>query len=237
MRDVVAERSVCPVIVGPAAHGRDEDVRSHYGVGQANQDEGEPDQHLPPHHLLPVHHEVDADPGHQEAHVLLNQEQCGQCDQRSAQPARLQPLQCHRDQHGGERHFVEVEAERRGDRPAQRVRGGNQVGGQGGLPATAEGPPGEQPQRRYGQREQHRLGHQKGFRAAVDPVQRGECRQESATSGRRGLRNAGRTGCAAPSTRRCRDASARTTAPPGRRSPGRRTRSGRCTSANSAKTE
>ena len=88
-------------------------------------------------------------------------------------PLRVEPLHHHRGQHRDERDLVKVEDDGFHDRQRQGVGDTDEVRG-----PRAELAPGVGPQRRDGQREQHPLGHQQGGRAVVDPVQRGEQRQD-----------------------------------------------------------
>ena len=174
---VAAEGGVRPVVVGAAAEGRDQHIGRQHGGRYARHDDRGGDEPLPGHHARARHEEVEADPGDQQPHVLLDQQQGRQRDQRRPQPARLEALERDRRQHRGERDLVEVEGQRRGDRPAQQVHHGHQVGRDDRpLPAT-EGPAGEQPQRRDGQRERRGLRHQQGLRAVVDPVGRRQRRE------------------------------------------------------------
>ena len=175
---VMAERVVRPVVAGPPPEGRDKDIGGQPGIRHPANDESEGDDALSAHQLRPRDGEVDPDPGDQQPHVLLDQEQGPQGDQRGPQPPGLQTLERHRDQHGGERDLMEVEGGGRGDRPAQHVRHGNEIRGGGRPPPATEGPAGEQPERREREREEHGLRHEESRRAAVDPVQRGQRRED-----------------------------------------------------------
>ena len=156
---VAAEGGVGPVVVGTASESRDQHIGRQHGVRDPRRDERHGDEPLPGHQARARHGEVEADPGDQQAHVFLDQEQGRQRDQRGPQPTCLQALQRDRGQYRGERDLMEVEVERRRDRPAEQVRHRNQVGGYYRPVPAAERPAGEHPQRRDRQREENGLRH------------------------------------------------------------------------------
>ena len=176
LRHIAAEGRVRPVEVGLSAERRDQDVGRDPRVRDPAHDQKQAHQPLPGHD--PVRHrQVGPDPGDEQAHILLHQEQQPERDQRPAQPARLESLQRHSHQHRRERDLMKLEDQRRGERPAHRVGHGNEVRGHDRLPPAAERPAGEHPDRGNGQREQHRLRHEQGDRGVEDPVHRRERRE------------------------------------------------------------
>ena len=165
-----SELAVGPVEGGGAAERRDQQVGGRPGRGHAAHHEGQagPDPGTPA-----GQHQVPAEARDEQAHVLLDQQQRrGRQDHVPALP-RVETFHHHRGEHGDERDLVEIEDDRFHDRQRQGVGHADEVRG-----PRSELAPGINPQRRDGQGEQHALGGQQGGRAVVDPVQRGEQRQD-----------------------------------------------------------
>ena len=161
------ELVVRPVEGGRPAERRDQQVGSRPGRGQPAHDKGQAGP------TAPGQQQVAAEARDEQAHVLLDQQQRHGGEDSVPAPPGVEPLHHHRGQHRDERDLVEVEDDGFHDRQRQGVGDTYEVGG-----PRAELAPGVGPQRRDGQREQHPLGHQQGGRAVVDPVQRGEQRED-----------------------------------------------------------
>ena len=161
------ELAVGPVEGRRPAERGNQHARRHPGRGQPADNER---QAGPP---PPGEKQVPAEPRNEQPHVLLDQEQHDGGQDPVPAPVGVKALHHDGGQHGDEGGLVEVEDDRGHDREGQGVRDGYQV-----RRRLAEPPPCVEPQRRDGKGEQHALRDEQGRGAVVDPVQRGEQRQD-----------------------------------------------------------